>query len=209
MIGWLSGVVKDVNAHELLLDVNGTGYEIEMPTHAIESLPAIGQAVEVFTHLAVREDAHSLYGFTSKDDKQLFRTLIKINGVGAKMALSILSTMPAGQLVQCIDRQDVDALVKVPGVGKKTAQRLLIELKDKTIDLSFDRVSLPTGGATPLVAVNGPDQVIYDAKQALSALGYKPAQVDSMIKAVANENDSTEALIKKALQSAVKMGGKT
>ena len=126
MIGFLRGVLRDKQPPGLLLDVQGVGYEVEAPMTTFYDLPAVGETVTPFTHLAVREDAHTLYGFSKLSDRSLFRTLIKVNGVGAKLALTILSGMDAGHFAACVQGGDTAALVKLPGVGKKTAERLVV-----------------------------------------------------------------------------------
>lgn len=203
MIGRIRGKLLEKQAPELLVDVNGVGYEIQAPMTTIYQLPALGEAVELFTHLVVREDAHLLFGFASQRDRALFRALIKVNGVGPKLALTILSGMDAQDFVRCVRDNDAAGLVKLPGVGKKTAERLLIEMRDRLRDWPIDGLTVDDGAAQlPARA----DDKLLDAESALIALGYKPAEATRMIAAV-HKTDATltsEQLIRGALKSAVK-----
>src|SRR5690606_37114599 len=158
----------------LLVDVGGVGYELEMPLSSLYRLPALGEAVTLHTHLVVREDAHLLYGFAEKRERELFRELIRLNGVGPKLALALMSSLEVDELIRCVQTQDTSVLTKVPGVGKKTAERLLVELKDRF--KSWE--SLP-GMAQLVVEPNAPSRVSSaenDAVSALISLGYKPQE---------------------------------
>ena len=167
MIGQLRGTLLEKRPPVLLLDVNGAGYEVEAPMTVFYSLPETGEPLTLHTHFVVREDAQLLYGFADRYERELFRALIKVNGVGPKMALAILSGIEADRLAQCIHDQDTTSLVKVPGIGKKTAERLVIEMRDRLDKIDGGPVSLP--GQTPLAQ---PDDARSDAIAALEALGY-------------------------------------
>ena len=199
MIGFLRGVLREKQPPGLLVDVQGVGYEIEAPMTTFYDLPAIGESVTLFTHLAVREDAHILYGFSKQSDRRLFRTLIKVNGVGAKLALTILSGMEAGQFAACVQAGDTAALTRLPGIGKKTAERLVVEIRDRLTD--WEAPASATGSA----ASAGPDVVspVEEAVSALIALGYKPQDASRMVRAIDSKALSTEDIIRTALQATV------
>ncbi|VAW73044.1 Holliday junction ATP-dependent DNA helicase RuvA [hydrothermal vent metagenome] len=201
MIGFLHGVLRDKQPPALLIEVQGIGYEVQAPMTTFYDLPAVGDAVRLYTHLAVREDAHTLYGFSKLSDRTLFRTLIKVNGVGAKMALTILSGMEASLFAACVQAGDTASLVKLPGVGKKTAERLVVEMRDRLADWDVSGASVPGGGKAPVVDVLNP---VEEAVSALVALGYKPVDASRMVRAVDAEGVSTEEIIRAALQSMVK-----
>lgn len=208
MIGRLSGVLLEKQPPQLLLDVNGVGYEVEASMNTFYKLPQSGVSVTLHTHFVVREDAQLLYGFIDKDERTLFRALIKVNGVGPKMALAILSGISAESFVRCVHDEDTSALVKVPGVGKKTAERLIVEMKDKVKDLFLADPAEFTldGGGDPEVVQAANDHAVAEAESALVALGYKPVQAT---KAVASAEKalgagiSSEELIRHALKSMV------
>jgi holliday junction DNA helicase RuvA len=200
MIGFLRGVLREKQPPGLLLEVQGVGYEVNAPMTTFYDLPAVGETITLFTHLAVREDAHTLYGFSKLSDRTLFRTLIKVNGVGAKMALTILSGMDAGSFAACVQVGDTAALVKLPGVGKKTAERLVVEMRDRLADWD-------TGGAAQGAAASPSADVanpVEEAVSALIALGYKPQDASRMVRAVDTRDVSTEEIIKTALQATVR-----
>lgn len=199
MIGFLRGVILDKQPPALVLDVQGVGYEVEAPMTTFYDLPAVGESVSLYTHLAVREDAHTLYGFSKASDRGLFRALIKVNGVGAKLALTILSGMPANEFALCVQAGDTAALVKLPGVGKKTAERLVVEMRDKLSDWSGASAAV-TGqaGAKPDVA-----NPVEEAVSALMALGYKANEASRLVRAVDTSDRSTEDIIRAALQASV------
>ncbi len=205
MIGRLSGILAVKQAPALMLDVGGVGYELEAPMSTFYELPELGEKVTLHTHLVVREDAQLLYGFYHEADRALFRTLIKVNGVGAKLALTILSGMSAQVLIQCVADNDAAALVRLPGIGKKTAERLLIELRDriKKIDISASSTGVPAHelAAAKVVVANSP---ISDAVSALVTLGYKPQEASRMVNGVKAEGLPSEELIRLALQATVK-----
>jgi Holliday junction DNA helicase RuvA len=199
MIGFLSGILRDKQPPSLLLDVQGVGYEVEAPMTTFYDLPGVGEKVTLYTHLAVREDAHTLYGFSKASDRSLFRTLIKVNGVGAKMALTILSGMEAGQFALCVQAGDTAALVKLPGVGKKTAERLVVEMRDKLSDWGTPQ----TAAGAPLAQADVANPV-EEAVSALIALGYKPPEASRMVRQVQHADLSTEQIIRAALQASVR-----
>lgn len=202
MIGFLHGVLRDKQPPALLIEVQGVGYEIEAPMTTFYDLPAVGETVRLYTHLAVREDAHTLYGFSKLSDRTLFRTLIKVNGVGAKMALTILSGMEASLFAGCVQAGDTAALVKLPGVGKKTAERLVVEMRDRLADWdTTGTAALAGSGKTPQADVLNP---VEEAVSALVALGYKPADASRMVRGVDAGDLATEEIIRTALQSMIK-----
>jgi Holliday junction DNA helicase RuvA len=199
MIGFLRGVLRDKQPPTLLLEVNGVGYEIDAPMTTFYELPGIGETLTLYTHLSVREDAHTLYGFSRQSDRTLFRALIKVNGVGAKLALTILSGMSADEFAACVRAGDTAALVKLPGVGKKTAERLVVEMRDRLADWG--------GGEAPARGVGGAaadvSNPVEEAVSALIALGYKPQEASRMVRGVDVSDMSTEDIIRAALQATV------
>ncbi|MEZ5542448.1 MAG: Holliday junction branch migration protein RuvA [Pseudomonadota bacterium] len=197
MIGRLCGRLLDKQPPTLLLDVQGVGYEVDAPMTTFFALPPIGHEVTLYTHLAVREDAHTLYGFARLSDRTLFRHLLKVNGVGARLALGILSGMDAGQFIACVQAGDAQALVRLPGIGKKTAERLIIELRDR---LAAEAGTLPVAAGTPAPVAASP---VEDAVSALVGLGYKPQEASRMVRALDAKDLSSEELIRRALQAAV------
>jgi len=206
MIGLISGKILAKQPPEIVIDAGGIGYEISMPMTSFYQLPAVGETTTVYTHFVVREDAQLLFGFAELKERTIFRELIKANGVGPKLALTILSGMSAGQLMQAVSFEDVSALVKLPGVGKKTAERLVVELKDRLAKLSLDvsdsvdDFALGNTAGNPTVAV---DDAREEAVSALLALGYKPNQASTMVKAVYQEGRNSEELIREALKASV------
>jgi Holliday junction DNA helicase RuvA len=197
MIGLLRGKILDKQPPQLLLDVHGVGYEVDAPMTTFYDLPAVGEEVILFTHLAVREDAHTLYGFAKRTDRELFRNLLKVNGVGARLALAILSGMETRVFISCVQAGDAGALVKLPGIGKKTAERLIIELRDR-LELS-PQATTATASATAAMATSP----VEDAVSALVGLGYKPQEASQMVRALETANLSSEEIIRSALQSVV------
>jgi len=198
VIGRLCGEIVLKQPPFLMLDVNGVGYEIEAPMSTFYELPAVGERIILFTHLMIRDDAHVLYAFYQEQERLLFRTLLKISGVGGKMALAILSGMNAGEFSLCIQNEDVTALVRIPGVGKKTAQRLIIEMKDKLVVTGS---ALTSSAAAPAAVQESPSS---EAISALVALGYRPVEANRLVKAVEVEGLSSEELIRAALQSLIR-----
>lgn len=198
MIGRLQGVIVEKQAPELLLDVNGVGYEIQAPISTFAMLGKAGSQAMLYTHLAIREDAHQLYGFSDKAQRTLFRTLIKVSGVGPKLALAILSGMDVNAFALCVHNEDVSALTKLPGVGKKTAERLIVEMRDR---LKEWQAPAPLWAAADQADRAVQDNMLLEAESALIALGYKPQDAAKMLNKVAAEADSSEDLIRLALKS--------
>lgn len=203
MIGRIRGILIEKQATDIVVDVQGVGYEIQAPMSTIYLLPALGKEVVLLTHLVVREDAHLLYGFLSLDERHMFRSLIKISGVGPKMALAILSGMAVEEFVRTVRNNDLAALVRMPGIGKKTAERLVVEMKDKLADWS-EVVTSSASLAT--VSASGPTdrQMSQEAETALVALGYKPQEAARVIAQVLKLNgdlERSEELIRLALRS--------
>lgn len=202
MIGRLRGEIVHKQPPWLLLDVNGVGYELEAPMSTFYDLPAVGEQVTLVTHLAVREDAHTLYGFLREADRALFRDLLKVTGVGARMALAILSGMDARRFAQCVEQEDHSALIRLPGIGRKTAERLVIEMRDRVAGLAVGPA--PSGGATagsPRATISAADP-LNDAIEALIALGYRPPDANRMARAVAEGAKTSEEIIRAALRGA-------
>ena len=200
MIGFLRGRLMHKAPPQLVLDVQGVGYEVEAPMNTFYDLPALGEEVKLHTHLVVREDAHILFGFATENERLLFRTLIKVNGVGPKLALTILSGQSTEEFYRCVDDNDVKALVRLPGVGQKTAERLIIEMRGRLPELHKSSPGLDKSPA-PANAVGKPKQ---EAISALCALGYKPQDAARMVQAIAVEDKSCEDIIRLALRGAVK-----
>ena len=198
MIGRLQGTLVYKQPPALMIDVNGVGYEIESPMSTFYQLPECGKQVTLHIHMIVREDAQTLYGFHDLSDRSLFRTLLKVNGVGAKMALTILSGMDANGFKNCIQFGNTDALVRLPGVGKKTAERLIVELRDRLSDDSAAVVNIGNGAAPDTVRNH-----IEEAISALTALGYKSPEAMRMVKNVQDETSSCEELIRLALKTSL------
>jgi len=201
MIGRLSGLLVSTHPPRLMLDVQGVGYEVEAPMTTFYQLPACGEKLVLHIHMVVREDAQLLYGFYSETERHLFRTLIKINGVGPKLALTILSGVSSDEFTRCIIESDARSLTALPGVGKKTAERLIVELRDRLGDEI--QASLP-GASNAARLETPPANPVSDAVSALISLGYKAQDASHMVRAVATEGLATEAIIKAALQSTVR-----
>jgi len=199
MIGRLTGVLLEKNPPALLVDVQGVGYEVDVPMSTFYALPAQGEAVALFTHMVVREDAQLLYGFGTRTERVLFRALLKVNGVGAKVALAILSGLSTDEFLACIAGKDVTALVRVPGIGKKTAERLLVELQDKVDTLGVG--SAAPSGALPL---DDDPSARDQAEEALVALGYKPAEANRLLDKNSETGQSVEQMIRAALRGAAR-----
>lgn len=200
MIGFLRGKLIQKTPPQLVLDVQGVGYEVEAPMTTFYDLPALGQEVKLHTHLVVREDAHILFGFASETERMLFRTLIKVNGVGPKLALTILSGQSVAEFYRCVDDNDVKALVRLPGVGQKTAERLIIEMRGRLPALSDSTLELGRN-QTPATLSSSPKQ---EAITALCALGYKPQDAARMVQAIPAEDKSCEDIIRLALRGTIK-----
>lgn len=201
MIGRLRGRILAKQPPSLLLDVNGVGYEIEAPMSTFYVLPAGNDEVVLHTHLAVREDAHVLYGFAREADRTLFRALLKVSGVGGKMALGVLSGMTAEEFNQAVQAGDIAALTRLPGVGKKTAERLVVEMRDKLDKLGIGAIA--AAGGIVAAAETQPAGADQDAVSALIALGYKPPEASRMVSKVFEDGMDTEEIIRAALKGSV------
>ena len=194
MIGRIQGTLVEIDQTMVLVDVAGVGYEIECPVSTLCELPMVGQQVQLWTHFVVREDAQLLYGFLQTTDRACFRILIKISGVGPKLAVGILSGMSAEELAAAVERDDVNTLTRLPGIGRKTAERLLVELRGR----------LSSGGLTPVRGQSSPSE---DAVLGLVALGYKEADARKVLSTLASSADATpESLIRAALKTMLKSG---
>lgn len=202
MIGQVRGIILEKQPPQLLIDVNGIGYEIDAPMSTFYRLPEIGQEVTLMTHFIVREDAHHLYGFFSQEERLLFRTLLKVNGVGPRLALTILSSINPDEFVKCVVNNDTASLIRLPGVGKKTAERLIIEMRDK---LAAWQQHSPTELTllTPTVERGTRNQIVQDAISALISLGYKPQEASRAVSKVDDGSLSSEEIIRKALREMV------
>ncbi len=200
MIGRIHGKIIDKQPPQLLVDVQGVGYEIDAPMSTFYQLPNLGEAVVLHTHLVVREDAQLLYGFASLGERSLFRTLIKISGVGPKLALTILSGMNANEFIVCVQDSDAAALVRLPGVGKKTAERLIVELRDKLKDQIPD-AHAGTGGTAGMAVASSS---VSDATDALISLGYKAAEASRMVRSIDSNGLDAQEIIRLSLQAAAK-----
>lgn len=193
MIGSLNGLIISKKPSEVLLEVNGIGYEVYIPLYTSFKLPSVDQTVQLLTHLIVREDQHTLYGFITEDERKLFRALIKISGVGAKLALTILSGINVEGFIRSVQMQDVDTLIHLPGIGKKTAERLLVEMKDKVDQM---------GDIALNDAIESKDlRIIHEAHNALTSLGYKSVEARKILDGIDSNGLTVEALLKQALQS--------
>ncbi|HVN41877.1 MAG TPA: Holliday junction branch migration protein RuvA [Steroidobacteraceae bacterium] len=196
MIGHLRGRLAAKHPPQLLVEVGGVGYEVEAPMSTFYGLPGVGAEVSLHTHLVVREDAHVLFGFGTERERSLFRELIKVSGVGPRIALGILSGVSVDEFHRCVETQDVASLTRVPGIGRKTAERLIIEMRDR-----LQALSGPSTGALPGGAV-APISPQAEAFSALVALGYKPAEVTRLLQKVDPSATTTEELIRHALRNA-------
>jgi len=194
MIGRLAGNLIERRPPHLLIDVGGVGYEVEAPMSVFDRLPASGQPVTLLIHQIVREDAHLLFGFATQQDRELFRSLLKVSGVGPKVALAILSSVSAADFALLVEAGDSQALTRLPGIGKKTAERLVLEMRSRLDGLELGQSSLPAGGG-------GAPDAVSEARAGLVALGYSPAEALKMIKGVGDDAVSTEAMIRQALRN--------
>lgn len=192
MIGYLRGQLVAKSPPQAIVEVGGVGYEVEAPLSTFASLPAVGSDVRLMTHLVVREDAHTLYGFASEAERRLFRSLLRVSGVGPKVALAVLSGTSVESFALCVQAGDSVALTRIPGVGRKTAERLLVEMRDRVGELA--------GASAAGVPRGGPEG---EAFSALVALGYTAAEATRLLKG-AGPADSTETLIRRALQGAAR-----
>jgi Holliday junction DNA helicase RuvA len=202
MIGRLAGEILEKQPPFLLIDVNGVGYEVEAPMSTFYQLPEVGERVILQIHMVVREDAQLLFGFASKQERTLFRTLIKVNGVGAKLALGILSGISSDEFARSVQDNDSATLVKLPGIGKKTAERLIIEMRDRLADWQPSETTATT--TTKKVEANHAAGDAYqEAVSALISLGYKPQEASRLVSSVDGDGLDSEGLIRAALKAAV------
>ena len=204
MIGRIRGTLVHKQPPDVLVEVGGVGYELQVPMTTLFQLPELGSEVSLLTHFVVREDAQLLYGFIHESDRSLFRQLIKVSGVGPKLALTILSGMDSSSFARCVQRDDISSLVALPGVGKKTAERLLVEMRDKLKDWLVQGAG--AGEALAAGETLAPvTDIVADAEGALIALGYKPQDASRMVTAVNDDSVvDSEDLIRRALRSMVK-----
>jgi len=196
MIGRLKGILVHKQPPWLVVDVNGVGYELEAPMSTFYDLPDVGREVALFTHYAQKEDSVSLYGFLREGERRLFRDLQKVSGIGARIALAVLSGASVEEFARLVQTSDVTALTRIPGIGKKTAERMVVELRDRAADLGTGGGPLPGGGV--------PADPQSEATVALQQLGYKPADAARMARDAAAAGDDAAAIIRKALQSALR-----
>lgn len=196
MIGQLRGILLEKQPPDLLLEVNGIGYEVNAPMSTFYRLPDIGQETLLFTHFVVREDAQLLYGFATREERSLFRTLLKVNGVGPKLGLTILSSIEPDDFVRCVVNNDTQSLVRLPGIGKKTAERLVIEMRDK---LAAWQANEPVE-LSLLTNKNNNNQRVQDAISALISLGYKPTDASRAVSKVDDGALTSEDIIRRALR---------
>jgi Holliday junction DNA helicase RuvA len=196
MIGRLRGTLISKQPPWLMIEVGGIGYELEAPMSTIYDLPPTGKEVILLTHYAVKEDSVALYGFMHESERALFRSLQKVSGIGAKIALAVLSGVSTDHFARLVQTGDVVALTKIPGIGKKTAERIVIELRDRVDGLTSVPGARVNGADVPLDATG-------EATVALQQLGYKPAEVTRLVQKVAAEGDTAEAIIRKALRAAL------
>ena len=198
MIGRLTGTLIEKNPPALLIDVQGVGYEVDAPMSTFYSLPDLNENLSLFIHMVVREDAQLLYGFATRTERVLFRALLKVNGIGAKDALFILSGMSTDEFLACVATKDVNALVRIPGIGKKTAERLLVELQDKVDTLDIGGLSTGTLPKT------NDETARTQAEEALAALGYKAVEAVKLLDKHASPDDTVEQMIRAALRGAAR-----
>jgi Holliday junction DNA helicase RuvA len=200
MIGFLRGKLVLKQPPQLVMDVGGIGYELDAPMSTFYNLPPVGTELSLFTHLVVREDAHILFGFGSDRERRMFRELLKVSGVGPKLALGLLSGISVDSFLLCIEAGDADTLVKIPGVGRKTAERLIVEMRDRA--KAFGEISFAVAnGVVGQVSIGGAQA---EAFSALVALGYKPVEITRLLKSVDASATTTEDLIRHALKAATK-----
>jgi len=194
MIGSVRGRITSKTPPQLTVEIGGVGYELEAPMSTYFLLPALGEEVRLLTHLVVREDAHILYAFGTEGERRLFRSLIKVSGVGPKIALALLSGISVEAFAQCVQNQDVAALTRVPGIGRKTAERLVVEMRDRLVSRD------PATSALTSAPASSPEAEAFGA---LVALGYRPAEATRLLQGAGPGTHSTEELIRRALQGAI------
>lgn len=198
MIGWLRGELREKEAPLVVLDVNGVGYEVEAPTTTFSTLPEVGKTVALYTHLQVREDAHNLYGFTSETERNVFRLLLKVSGVGAKLALAILSGMDAASFARCVYEGDTVSLARLPGIGKKTAERLVMEMSDR-----LERtMAVPRVSATAEATVHM--DPVHEAVNALVSLGFRPQEASARVQTIETNGLASDEIVRQALRAGSK-----
>jgi len=190
MIGRIQGIVVEKNFPQVIVSCHGVGYEIDVPMSTFYPLPRAGEEVTLLTHLVVREDAHLLYGFSRESQRQLFRNLLKVNGVGPRVALAVLSGLSEQELITCLAHEDIARLIKVPGIGRKTAERLILELREPLGRIA----SAPTSALAPR------GDALQDAASALEALGYKPTEARAALRDLTADGQTSEDLIRAALK---------
>lgn len=195
MIGFLRGKLLRKQPPHLLIDVQGVGYEVEAPMSTFYDLPELGAEAVLYTHLSIREDAHVLFGFGSEAERRFFRSLIRVNGVGPKLGLTILSGISVDGFVRCVQENDTAALTRLPGIGKKTAERLVVEMRDRLDDVG-----------APAAMAGGKSHPRDEALSALVSLGYKPQEAAAMLRSIKEDGLSSEELIRRALQGALRNG---
>lgn len=195
MIGRLKGILVHKQPPWLVVDVHGVGYELEAPMSTFYDLPELGREVALFTHYAQKEDSVSLYGFLREGERRLFRDVQKVTGIGAKIALAVLSGVSVDDFARLVQAGDVTALTRIPGIGKKTAERMVVELRDRAADL---------GGGGPIGGPGVPADAQSEAVVALQQLGYKPAEASRMVRDAAATGDDAATIIRKALKSALR-----
>jgi len=200
VIAWMHGVLREKHPPLLLVDTGGVGYEMEAPMTTFYDLPATGERVTLFVHHVVREDAQHLYAFARRAERDVFRQLLRVSGVGAKLGLAILSGMDAGRFARCVLEGDVASLSRLPGIGKKTAQRLVMEMRDKVDGETSGAAAARSGTGPPAF----PDDPVAEAVRALVALGLKPPEASRRVHAVATGGLACEEIVRRALQSMVR-----
>ena len=197
MIGRLRGTLLSKQPPSLLIEVGGLGYEVDAPMSTIYDLPGIGKEVILLTHYAVKEDSAALYGFGTEAERTLFRQLLKVSGIGAKIALAVLSGASADEFARVVHAGDVTALTRIPGIGKKTAERIVVELRDR-----IDAPGAAVAGAA-VVSAGAPRDARGEAEVALQQLGYKPAEAARLVAKAAEDGDNAESIIRKSLRAAL------
>lgn len=198
MIGLVRGIILEKQPPQLIVDVQGIGYEIDAPMSTFYQLPDVGLEASLFIHFVVREDAHHLYGFYTRDERLLFRTLLKVNGVGPRLALTILSSIAVDEFVRCVLNNDTASLVRLPGIGKKTAERLVMEMRDKLSD--WCQAAKAEGATLVKQDNNGRHQILQDAISALISLGYKQQEANRIVTKIDDGAASSEELIRRSLR---------
>lgn len=204
MIGFLRGLLVHKDPPHLVVEVSGVGYEVEAPTSTWTRLPDLGQEVQLRTHLVIREDQHLLFGFATEAERRLFRDLLKVSGVGARIGLAILSGISVEGFVRCVQSRDTAALTKVPGVGRKTAERLIVDLRDRIEEMTA--AGIGAGVAAHSAGPAGPATPENEVLDALISLGYKPAEARRMVEQARPASDTTADLLRAALKAAAPQG---